>query len=183
MKLRLPYQIICLVTVLLAGCILLVRGTALAQTDEQLASHCSVAQDNLRGPVRSTDLQTRVSRLQAYQYIHQRLDVFTQRLENNNQPYAAELRTKTDKLDTLVKAFKADYESYDTKRSAVASLKNCGNNQPEFMKKLESARQSRAVVSRDVAEIEALLSADVKTDISSLYGQLLVGGTSGGDHE
>ena len=45
--------------------------------------------------------------------MHQKLDIFVQRLENNDQPGAAELRQQTDSLGKQINKFSDDYETYD----------------------------------------------------------------------
>lgn len=167
--------------------IIFVRGVVLAQAGpsetSNYAQQCQVAQGNLNSSVKNHDLRSRVYRVQAYQYIHQRLDIFTQRLENNNQAHAADLRTQTDQLQTDITTLTVDYEAYDSARDAVALLKDCRNNQLQFTKKLADMRTKRQKLNDDVVRIDSLLGTSIHADISDLYNQLLITGTSGVNNE
>lgn len=148
------------------------------QTDYSLSARCGVAQQKLAGPVRSRDLRTRVDRMQAYLYVHERLDIFTQRLENNNQPSAEQMRTLTSELNVLISTFKNDYEVYDQARTAVATLKNCSKNTEDFSTSLEFARTTRKKVNEDVVAINLLLSGPVTTTMNELLTTLKAEETS-----
>lgn len=138
------------------------------QTDYSLSARCEVAQQKLAGPVRSRDLRTRVDRMQAYLYIHERLDIFTQRLENNNQPSAEQMRALTSELNVLISTFKNDYEVYDQARTAAASLKNCSKVTEDFSASLEFARSTRNKVNEDVTAINTLLSGRITVTMNEL---------------
>lgn len=174
---------ISLYLILASASVLLFRGTSYAQSDSKVevgyGARCSIAQGQLGGTIKAQDLKTRVYRVQAYQYIHKRLDIFTQRLEHNDQPHAFDLRAQTNQLDASITALAADYESYDAAREAVASLKNCANNQQNFVSLLDTMRAKRQKVNDDISSIDGLLGISVRGNISDLYSKLLVTGTTG----
>ncbi len=138
------------------------------ETDFSLSARCLVAQQKLAGPVRERDLRTRVDRMQAYLYVHERLDIFTQRLENNNQPFAAQMRTMTSELNALTTQFKTDYETYDIARTKTSSTKDCSSNTEQFSENLEATRSARKKVNEDVVAINALLSGPVSVTMNEL---------------
>lgn len=144
-----------------------------------ISTQCKVAQANLSGPVKKQDLKTRVYRVQAYQYIYDRLDTFVQRLENNNQPEADTLREQANILKDQIKLFENDYESYNTARDNTASLKDCSKHPTQFSQKLTDMRAKRQQIDSEVSSIDGLLGTTVKSRIADLYTQLLATGTSG----
>jgi len=150
---------------------------------ESAADRCVMAQSYLKNIQKPRDLRARVDRLQAYQYISQRLTVFVERLERNNQPEAANLRANLERLNTSITLFKDDYETYDQTREAVVSVKDCRTNFEDFSTKLAVAREKRVAVSHDVELLQSILSTNVKSQLDSLYQQLLVSGKSGSTNE
>lgn len=163
--------------IILTGLFLVSATAAIAQTDasgasEQFASRCGRAQRNLRGPVRDQDIRTRVDRLQAYRYISRRLDIFTQRLENNDQPSAQELRQQVSQLDESIDEFAASYETYDGMRDSLSRMANCGDNAELFQTRLSDVRQARSAVNTDVAKIHTTLDTNVRNQISDLISKL-----------
>ena len=166
-----------LVLILISGFLLVIfsiRGkiSAQEQTDYSLSARCEVAQQKLAGPVRSRDLRTRVDRMQAYLYLYERLDIFTQRLENNDQPSAEQMRALTSELNVLINTFKNDYEVYDQARTAVATLKNCSQETEDFSASLEFARTTRSKVNEDVVAIHSLLRGPITTTMNELLTTL-----------
>ena len=166
--------------------VLLVSGLSprvLAQDDSSdgttPAQRCGLAQNYLKNIQKPRDLRARVDRLQAYQYIYQRLDVFVARLQHNNQPEAADLRASLDRLNKSTQQFKTDYESYDTAREAVVKVKDCQENFADFTAKLADAREKVATVGKDVDLIDSILSPNIKSQLGTLYQQLLISGKSG----
>lgn len=142
-------------------------------------TRCKIAQQNLGSSVRSRDLRTRVDRIQAYQYMHQKLDIFVQRLENNDQPGAAELRQQTDSLGKQINKFSDDYETYDKSRSEVSKLVDCDKNSLAFDRALQNARDSRSVLHQDVVDIDDTLNSPIQTSIRNLYTNLLASAPTG----
>ncbi len=140
---------------------------------------CKLVQQNLDGGIRSNDLRTRVNRMQAYQYMHQKLDIFVQRLENNDQPGAKDLRTKTDDLGMQITKFRDDYETYDKSRDKVTKIEDCSKNTLSFDRALQNARDSRAVVHEDVVNLDDMLSSSVQNSLRDLYTELLSSSPAG----
>ncbi|MCB9822926.1 hypothetical protein H6800_01470 [Candidatus Nomurabacteria bacterium] len=146
-------------------------------------SGCKIAQQNLGASIRSNDLRTRVNRMQAYQYMYQKLDIFVQRLENNGQPGAKDLRAKTDELGTQITKFRDDYEAYDKDRDKVTKIENCTKNSIAFDRALQNARNSRAVVHEDVVNLDEMLSGPIQNSIRNLYTELLASSPAGVSNE
>lgn len=154
----------------LAGIFALSVHAQTTSSDYEL--RCEGAQSTLRTSVRSRDLHTRVDRLQAYRYIEKNLDAFTQRLENNDQPEAEQFRELTTQLATLIDQFTNNYEEYDAARDSVSDIEGCRGNFEAFQKNLYDAREKRAKVSADVADIHSLLDSDVRNQLSTLLETL-----------
>jgi hypothetical protein len=144
---------------------------------DDTAARCRISQNFIISTIRPRDLRARVNRLQAYRYIYGRLDTFVQRLENNDQQYAAELRTDLDNLNTQIDSFKDDYEVYDQARQDVINQKDCPNNFTVFQEKLEIARVNRQQVGADVSAIQSTMEA-MKSKIELLRQELLATGQS-----
>ncbi len=138
------------------------------------ASRCVLAQNNLKNIQRPRDLEGRVDRLQAYQYIYDKIDTFVVRLERNQQPQSADLRASLVRLKGTIEDFKNDYEKYDAARDSVTKLSNCAQNTDEFNVRLQSARQARIKVNEDIQLIESILGSSVKNQVDSLYRQLRI---------
>lgn len=147
------------------------------------SERCGLAQDYLRRIQKSRDLHARVDRLQAYQYIYQRLEVFIIRLEKNNQPYALELRTNLNQLAKTIDSFKEHYEEYDKSREAVVALKDCQNNMSEFQQRLDTARSLRQKVYDDVLIIQNLFSPEITGQLEVLHQELLATEKTGAHNE
>lgn len=146
-------------------------------------SRCKIVQQNLSGHIRSNDLRTRVNRMQAYQYMHQKLDIFVQRLENNNQPGAGDLRRQSDELGKKIDKFRADYETYDINREKLSKLDNCSKNSVSFDRALQTVRNSRATVHQDVIELDEKLNSSVQASVRDLYTDLLASSPTGVSNE
>lgn len=142
-------------------------------TTETPANRCGLAQNYLKNIQKPRDLRARVGRLQAYRYIHQRLEVFVVRLEKNGQPRAEELRTIVDEFNRLTESFKNDYEAYDKAREAAAGMRDCKTNTTEFLAKLNQARSLREKVHADVVALDTLLSPGVSNQLDTLHRTLL----------
>lgn len=121
--------------------------------------------------------------MQAYQYMYQKLDIFVQRLENNDQPGVKDLRTKTNNLGTQIAKFRDDYETYDKNRDLVSKIDNCSKNKTSFDRALQNARDSRAVVHEDVVSLDDMLSGSIQNSIRDLYTELLASSPSGASNE
>ena len=147
---------------------------------EAPAGRCTLTQNYLKNIQKPRDLRARVDRLQAYRYIYQRLDLFVARLERNNQPEAANLRASLDRLNKSIDLFKNDYELYDQAREDTTNLKDCRTNFDDFSNKLTVARSTRTIVNQDVELIQSILNPNVKSQLDTLYGQLLISGKSSG---
>ena len=141
-------------------------------TTEQFATRCERAQRNLQGPVRDSDIRTRVDRLQAYRYISKRMDIFTQRLEHNNQPDAKEMRAQVTQLDASIDRFAADYETYDAMRDSLAQMPDCGKNPDLFQTRLGDVRQARTSLNQDVATIHSTLDTNFRNQLSDIVAKL-----------
>ena len=157
------------------------RVSAQSQIEGEVQiERCSLTQNYLTNIQKPRDLRARVDRLQAYRYIYQRLNIFVARLERNNQPESANLRASLDRLNTSIDQFKNDYETYDQAREDVTNLKDCRDNFEDFTSRLELARSARTMVSQNVELIQSILSPNVKSQLDSLYSQLLISGKSSG---
>lgn len=133
---------------------------------------CEPTQRYLKNIQKPRDLHTRVDRLQAYRYIHQRLDVFARRVERNSQPNAKNLRVNVDRLHDVIEAFRLNYESYDKARDAVVSVKDCAKNSDQFTEKLQKAREEREVVAQDVALLRSIIATNIPEQLKALELQL-----------
>jgi len=111
--------------------------------------------------------------------MYQKLDIFVQRLENNDQPGAKDLRAKTTELGTQITKFRDDYEAYDKNRDKVTKIDNCSKNIVSFDRALQNARDSRAVVHQDVVDLDEMLSSSVQNSIRNLYTEILASSPSG----
>lgn len=151
-----------------------------AQTSQELATQrCSLAQNYIKDIQKPRDLRARVDRLQAYRYIYQRLDLFTKRLERNQQPEAENLRASMNSLGKDIEQFKASYERYDAAREELTNIKDCRNNMTLFQSKLEAARSKRQEVSDSIVAVESTISPTVKNQLDVLYEGLLATGKTG----
>lgn len=133
---------------------------------------CEATQRYLRNVQKARDVRTRVDRLQAYRYIHQRLDVFIGRIERNNQPNAKNMRADIDRLYDATEAFRLDYEVYDTARDTVSTLEDCRNNTEQFANKLQEAREKRAIVAQDVALIRSIIGTNIPEQLDVIEQKL-----------
>lgn len=138
--------------------IALILGTLLGSgnlyAQQPLEKRCKVAQQYLKNVQRTNDLRARVDRLQAYQYINQRLDLFVTRLEKNSQPMADQLRSELDNMQEITDDFKRHYEAYDEARDQVVNLEDCSNKVARFQELLLAARDKRTAVYKDVVQIQ-----------------------------
>lgn len=162
------YRVITLV-VLLFG--LMFFASVSAQSVDR--NQCELAQNYLRNIQKPRDLRGRVDRLQAYQYIYQRMDNFVSRLERNKQPEAENLRANLQRFSQAIEQFKGDYESYDTAREAVVKISDCQSEKEVFDQRLAEAREKRVVVKSDIELIQSILNPNITSQLESLYQQLL----------
>lgn len=154
--------------VLIVG-VFLVPKTALLQSQpSEAAERCALSQSYLKKIQKNRDLHARVDRLQAYQYIYQRIDVFVRRLERNSQPQAAEMRATLDQLTNQLESFKKYYEEYDQAREATANVVNCKNKLAEFQSKLTIARSKRETLQNELLEIQKTLDPVLKTQLETV---------------
>ena len=149
----------------------------------QTVASCQRAQNYLKNIQKPRDLRGRVDRLQAYRYIYQRLNVFVNRLEKNDQYKARELRASLDTFNEQITVFKDNYEVYDKARDEVSQIENCQKNNQQFTAALGSARQKRQLVHEDVLKLDMTLSPQVSTQLDQLYQHFLVGGSNGGSSD
>lgn len=144
-----------------------------ADSANQLAERCNLAQNYIKNIQKPRDLRARVDRLQAYRYIASRLDNFVTRLERNRQPNASELRETLKDLNVNIDNFKNLYEQYDKAREEVVAVQDCQNNRDEFQAKLEAARLKRSEVNDVVNKVQSTLSPTAKDQLNDLYAKLL----------
>lgn len=161
------------VSALVFGIFLLPKHAFLQSQPSQAAERCLLTQSYLKNIQKNRDLHARVDRLQAYQYIYQRMDVFVRRLERNGQSQAVEMRATLDQLTKQLEVFKKHYEEYDQAREAVANVPDCKNKLPEFQDKLSTARDKRATLQNDLAEIQNLLDPALKTQLQTVQSAVL----------
>lgn len=135
---------------------------------ETVAQRCELSQRYLKDTLKPRDLRTRVNRLQAYQYIYQRLDILVVRLEHNHQVGSVELRTQMNEFSKSIDQFKSQYETYDLSREVVSKYKNCRQNPDEFLKKVDLMRQSRQKLNSDIKEIQDILAVKFKLSLEQL---------------
>lgn len=136
------------------------------------SERCGLTQNYLKNIVKNRDLYARVDRLQAYQYIYHRLDVFVRRLERNNQAGASEMRMSLNKFNTQIESFKSNYEQYDSSREALISVTNCRKNLAQFQDKLAEARIKRSAVHQDVLDIKATLETELIEQLNTILATL-----------
>lgn len=141
------------IIVIIATVTALPRSSSL-YAQSPLEQRCRGVQGFLQNVQRGNDLRARVDRLQVYQYSNQRLDLFVTRLEKNGQPRAEQFRKELDSLEDSTDAFKRHYEAYDEARDAVSGLGDCSKKLPQFQQLLLTARDKRAVVYKDVVQIQ-----------------------------
>lgn len=135
---------------------------------ETSSVRCQDAQAFIQTTVRKNDLQTRVDRMQLYQFIHDNVEIIAARLQENSQPNAKQVQAAVNAYQHKIDTFKADYESYDEARQAVSSLPRCSNNQKEFNTLLDKARKKRAVVADDVKKLRLVIANDVTDSLDAL---------------
>lgn len=133
-----------------------------------VSQRCEQSQRYLKDTLKPRDLRARVNRLQAYQYIYQRLDILVVRLEHNRQLGSAELRTQMNEFSKLIDQFKSQYETYDLSREVVSKYKNCRQNPDEFLNKVEIMRTSRQKLNSDINEIQDTLNVKFKVSLEKL---------------
>lgn len=141
-------------------------------TLDQVSLNCRFTQDYINDKIKSYDLRARVNRLQAYRYISKRLETFTRRLENNNQPGASTMRQNVDSLNKAIESFKQSYDEYDAARSELSELKDCSLQPEEFLQKLEAVRHKRASVNTEVKTIKTIINPDIINEVQNI-NQLL----------
>ncbi len=184
-------RVILLVSVSIFGLLLAVltsqssnAQTAGAVDSTVVSQQCGLAQDYFDATLKPRDLRARVDRLQAYRYIFQRLDIYVGRLERNNQPGAAELRTHLNEFSKQTEAFKNSYETYDSTRELAATYKNCSSDPETFLKRVNAARVERQNVHTSVESLDILLNQTIKNQLELLHqDQLLENKTEGGNRE
>lgn len=157
-----------LILVVLFSILLLPKNAFLQNRPSVAAERCSLSQSYLKNIQRNRDLHARVDRLQAYQYIYQRMDVFVRRLERNNQTQSVEMRASLDQLKQQLEVFKKNYEQYDQAREAVATLGDCKTRLPEFQDKLGIARSKRSVLQEDLLQIQKILDTTIKNQLETI---------------
>lgn len=155
------------------------QESAVQTAPEQAAERCTLAQNYLVNNQKQRDLRARVDRLQAYRYIYQRMDIFTRRLERNNQPDAINFRSTLNKFQINMDSFKNNYEKYDAAREQLVQIKDCRSNTSVFLAQLEDVRAKRLALSKDIVAIETVLSPTLKSQLETLYQTLLSTGKSG----
>lgn len=149
---------------------LLLHGTVYGQ--DVTAFGCEATQRYFRNIQKPRDVRTRVDRLQAYRYMHQRLDVFTRRIERNNQPNAKNLRADVDRLYDATEAFRLNYETYDDAREAVVKVEDCAANGDTFAEKLQIAREKRAIVAQDVALLKSIIQTNIPEQLQAVQQKI-----------
>ena len=140
-----------------------------AQTDVSAAAQrCGLAQSYINNILKNRDLYARVDRLQAYQYIYHRIDVFVRRLERNEQKGDVELRASLNKFNDSIEKFKVDYESYDKARDLVGTVPDCKSNLAQFQSRLADARAKREVVYANVGAIQQVLESEIAVQLDAI---------------
>ena len=150
-----------------------------APSRESISMRCGYAQRYMNETLKTRDLKARVDRLQAYRYIHQRLDVFASRLERNNQQGAVEFRQSVDQLARKTEVFKKNYEQYDSTRDIASNYENCQKSPDEFLDYVNATRISREAVAKVVSDIHTLLDTSIMRQLNDINNILLqTGGSS-----
>lgn len=141
-------------------------------TDEYIASIKSGCTDALQGLLRvqKTEAATRVNRGREYESILKLVAAFNSRVVLNKLD-APLLTSSTAKLQTQFNDFQTHYIDYADKVDAALEI-NCKQAPVTFYDSLTTARDSRAVIAKDVSEIETLLN-DCQRGINELKSQLL----------
>jgi hypothetical protein len=133
---------------------------------------CEATQRYLKNIQKPRDVRTRVDRLQAYRYIYQRLDVFTRRVERNNQPNAKNLRANVDRFYDATEAFRLNYETYDDAREDVVLVEDCSENSEDFAERLRIAREKRSIIAQDVALLKSIIQTNIPEELEVLRQRL-----------
>jgi len=146
--------------------------TAQPLTDEYIASIKSGCTDALQGLLRvqKTEAATRVNRGREYESILKLVAAFNSRVVFNKLD-APLLTSTTAKLQTDFNDFQAHYIDYADKVDATLEI-NCKQAPVTFYDSLTSARDARAKVAKDVADIEVLLG-DYQRGLDELKTQLV----------
>ncbi|MEO5499252.1 MAG: hypothetical protein ABIR46_02015 [Candidatus Saccharimonadales bacterium] len=141
-------------------------------TDENIASIKSGCTDALQGLLRvqKTEAATRVNRGREYESILKLAAAFNSRVVLNKLD-APLLISTTTKLQTEFNEFQTHYIDYADKVDATLEI-NCKQAPVTFYDSLTSARESRAVVAKDVGDMETLLN-DYQRGLDELKTQLL----------
>lgn len=142
-------------------------------TDEYIASIKAGCTDALQGLLRvqKTEAATRVNRGREYESILKLVAAFNSRVVINKLD-APLLTSTTTKLQANFNDFQAHYIDYADKVDATLEI-NCKQAPVTFYDSLTSARDARAVVARDVNDIESLLN-DYQRGLDELKAQLAV---------
>ena len=138
-------------------------------TNEVVSQQCSQSQRYLKETLKPRDLRARVDRLQAYRYIYQRIDIYVERLEKNNQNGAKELRVSVNKLLEKIDEFKNTYETYDTTRELAANFQNCSKTPGQFIKSIDASRIERQKLANLITDINQILEKDINDQLQNLY--------------
>lgn len=135
----------------------LVSAEAQPLTDAQIGiirQNCAYAQQILQRSQRN-EAASRVNRGHGYETTLRLMTSFNSRVALNkiNAPKLAELTTQVeDKFDS----FRTDYIAYDDQLETVLKLK-CREQPVTFYDELTLAREARAKVAKDIADIDSLL--------------------------
>jgi hypothetical protein len=152
---------------------LIAQSSYNAVSNAGVKENCKNAQIYINKTVRKNDLRTRVDRLQLYEYISQHLDSLTQRLENNNQPRAKQMRGMINGYRKKIDAFKINYEKYDYARDRLTNLVDCQTETTKFIELLEETRIARSKVAASVVVLKKYVVTETSDQLDVLQKELL----------
>lgn len=155
-------------TVLLLASPVIAQETSVSPDDATISERCKITQSYLNDKLKERDIRNRVDRLQAYNYIYQRFDTMTIRLEKNHQPGAQPMRSEMEKLHAAIGSFKSAYEVYDVGRDQLANLAKCAERPAEFRAQLEDVRRKRQSLADSVVSVQTILRPDLETQLNNL---------------
>lgn len=134
-----------------------------AQIGNSISQNCAVIQNTLKS-LRQRDISTRVSRVYVYEFLLQRTEAFSTRLENNKLSHIS-VDKDNNNLNAGLNKFKDDYDEYDNNLQSLISI-NCQLSPEDFYNQLLLVRVQRTQLHTDVINMQKNWQ-QIVSDISS----------------
>jgi len=139
--------------------------TVLAAPDQAtITANCRAAQ-SVMGQVEKTDAVLRINRGRAYNDLLDLLFAMNARLASNKIA-APKLSEITADFEQKLATFRADYDKYDDSLTNAGQM-NCAGRPAAFYESLTAAREKRAVLAADVANLKQL-AGDYQTEFDRI---------------